>query len=302
MSERNAGLRLQDIYEEVVAEDAKSGAPSGEADIFPTNFSEASEPEQLSVESNESTGLFSGFAEDHGEQPRHAEDSDVVEVDGQLMTVSELRQAGLRQADYTKKTQEIAELRKEAEQALTLFNALKNDPMNTVQTLWDGLRTGKPLGSGITNSPRGLPAEESPDIEALVEAKIQERLASDPRLQELERERAMGEIDRIFGQIEHDYDVQLSDSDREFILRKAVETDTMDLEMVFTYWKAKADRESRVRANAAANSTSVGYGAEPSIGVRPTPPSTRKYASFREAINESLAEDGMTLSEVVSNL
>jgi hypothetical protein len=59
----------------------------------------------------------------------------VVDLNGELVPVSELKGGGLRQADYTRKTQELAEMRREAEQALTLQRSMQVNPEGTLQWL-----------------------------------------------------------------------------------------------------------------------------------------------------------------------
>lgn len=52
---------------------------------------------------------------DKGSETRQDSDSQVFEIDGQELTLDELKNGYLRQSDYTKKTQELAEKRKELE-------------------------------------------------------------------------------------------------------------------------------------------------------------------------------------------
>lgn len=56
-----------------------------------------------------------------------------VEIDGQKVPLDELKNGYLRQSDYTKKTQEIARQRKEAEEALAFYNELKKNPQAVEQ-------------------------------------------------------------------------------------------------------------------------------------------------------------------------
>lgn len=54
-----------------------------------------------------------------------------IEIDGEVYTpeqLKEFRQGYLRQSDYTRKTQEIAQMRKEANDAIELYNYLKDNP------------------------------------------------------------------------------------------------------------------------------------------------------------------------------
>lgn len=69
----------------------------------------------------------------------------VVDLNGELVPVSELKGGGLRQQDYTRKTQEVAELRREAERAITLERALQANPTGTLQYLAEqyGLTVGQ---------------------------------------------------------------------------------------------------------------------------------------------------------------
>lgn len=53
------------------------------------------------------------------------------EIDGEKYSIDDIREwkkSGLRQSDYTKKTQEVAKMRKEAEEALEVYNYLMSKP------------------------------------------------------------------------------------------------------------------------------------------------------------------------------
>lgn len=51
-----------------------------------------------------------------------------IEIDGQKVSLDELKNGYMRQSDYTKKTQEASKKAREAEQALQLFKQLENNP------------------------------------------------------------------------------------------------------------------------------------------------------------------------------
>jgi len=51
-----------------------------------------------------------------------------VEIDGQKLTLDELKNGYLRQSDYTRKTQELSRKVKEAEQAIQVLNQIKQNP------------------------------------------------------------------------------------------------------------------------------------------------------------------------------
>jgi hypothetical protein len=80
-----------------------------------------------------------------------------VTVDGEEQTVplSELRGGYQRQADYTRKTQEVAAQRQEAQAALALMAAYRQDPEGTLAVLAQeaGFDFGRPQPDGQELSP-----------------------------------------------------------------------------------------------------------------------------------------------------
>ena len=69
----------------------------------------------------------------------------LFEVDGTPITLDEARNGYLRQSDYTKKTQELAEMRSRLAEAEAISAALQRDPYGTIEALKDAF--------GIPNSP-----------------------------------------------------------------------------------------------------------------------------------------------------
>jgi hypothetical protein len=61
-------------------------------------------------------------------QPVESVVPDVIEIDGQQVSIEELKKGYLRQSDYTRKTQEVSEQRKQNQQALELFGKFKDSP------------------------------------------------------------------------------------------------------------------------------------------------------------------------------
>lgn len=76
-----------------------------------------------------------------------------VEVDGKEVTIDELKNGYLRQSDYTKKTQEVAHQRKETEEAIKLYEHLKNNPEITQQL------------QQVTSVPRSIDPTQSKVVE-----------------------------------------------------------------------------------------------------------------------------------------
>lgn len=75
-----------------------------------------------------------------------------VTVDGatEMVTLRELRDRGMRQADYTRKTQEIAEIRKTAEWANAVQSAFERDPQATLMALAQAYGVYDP-GQGVAS-------------------------------------------------------------------------------------------------------------------------------------------------------
>ena len=83
-------------------------------------------------------------------------DSYTVKIDGREERVSldELQNGYQRQADYTRKTQELASERKRLEQAEAIVSSLESDPESTLKALSDAFgisaapeHSGDPMGS-----------------------------------------------------------------------------------------------------------------------------------------------------------
>jgi hypothetical protein len=66
----------------------------------------------------------------------------LFEVEGSRITLDEARNGYLRQSDYTKKTQELAEMRQRLADAEAITEALRSDPANTLKALGDAFGVG----------------------------------------------------------------------------------------------------------------------------------------------------------------
>lgn len=298
MSKNAAGLDFQAAWDEAVEED---GVPAPDSDS-PGNESPTPTPpaevEQPAVESDDEGSLFAELVEEkpEDEQPKDL-DSLTVDVGGEQVSVAELRAGYMRQADYTRKTQELSEERKDSEVAVNLYRALQKNPTATIQKLWDSHRQGTPIAPETEEVSGGM------DIDALVEQKLSERLENDPRLKAIEEQRAVDRVNAIFDQLEEVYGTDISDEDRNFVLQKAYEAGTADISMVFGALMQQRQMLEKQRDNAVANSTGTGYGGEQGLGKRPA--EKKSYGSFRDAMSDTFAEEGISsdaLESVVSNL
>jgi len=74
-----------------------------------------------------------------------------VEIDGKEVTIEELKNGYLRQADYTRKTQQLANQRRELEDAVKLYEHLKSNPeiLQQLQQVIDVPRTLDPTQAKV---------------------------------------------------------------------------------------------------------------------------------------------------------
>ena len=132
---------------------------------------------------------------------------DTVEIGGERYTLDEIkefRQGYLRQSDYTKKTQELAKQRGELDDAVKLYEYLRENPylLNNLQ--------GEHVDSEIRNTAMHL----TPEMQ---------------RLQELEMRFVESELDREISALKEQY----PDFDEIRVLKEADQRGITDLEFVY---------------------------------------------------------------------
>lgn len=302
MSKRNtAEFSVQDAWQQAVAEEAGTSmlADSSGVDAPPVPNAGPSDNEQAAVESKPSrSGLFADLEVEGnmgGSTPPDNGGLHPVKVRGETVMVSydELVAGYSRTEDYTRDKQALKAEKDEFNDALTLWRSLQEDYDQTVAALWQGRGKG-----GVPKTPAGSVAAGSvEDIDAIVQRKLEERLASDPRIVELEREREFRAINARFDELEVAYEVELTDDDRIMVFNHALEAGHMDFEAslaVLLQRKAQADKRKQ---NAAANSTVGGYGGNAVSAAAPKP-SERRFSSWSEAMADTLAEENLSMSQL----
>lgn len=176
---------------------------------------------------------------------------------------AELEGDRLRQADYTRKTQALAEQRKsfkdESTQALNLFNQLQQDPAATIAFLAEqmGLVEKGALGQDVTRvRSTWEPPLTGEALETEIESRVEARLAEHPTVVEAQQQTLVNKVNQDFADIEQKYGVTLSDQARFRMLGAAQEAGTSNLELVFQAMQAQASakRQAAERAKAAATS------------------------------------------------
>jgi len=131
-------------------------------------------------------------------------DTYAVKIDGeeQQVTLDELQNGYQRQADYTRKTQEIADERQRLSQAEAIVAALEGDPTGTIQALARSFDVPMDTGSKTSESSDGWDVEDDDpqtkriaELEGRLEA--QERNARQQAIQKevIELQDRYGEFD-----------------------------------------------------------------------------------------------------------
>jgi len=147
----------------------------------------------------------------------------------QTVTVNELSDGYLRQADYTRKTQALAEQRKYTERAEDFFKAFSDDPAGFSRSL--AVQAGL-IGEG--DSPvREVPSAKIPtveEIDAQVEELVKSRIEDDPRVKSAAMRDAENQIDDEFDRLETVFEIPLPPELRRDLVNEAYRTGASDLE------------------------------------------------------------------------
>lgn len=145
------------------------------------------------------------------------------------VSVREMRDSYLRQSDYTKKTQALAEQRKRLERAEDFFNAFSEDPAGFSFSL--AVQAG--IVSEGTEKPKDIPSAKIPsadEIDAQVEELVKQRIEEDPRVKTAEMRDAEAQLNVEFDRLQRQYQIPLSPELRQDLVGEAYRTGSSDLE------------------------------------------------------------------------
>jgi len=161
-----------------------------------------------------------------------------VKVDGTDIDVpfGEAIQGYQRQADYTRKTQELAAQREQLGYAQTLQQALETNPQETIDLLTRhyGVATANQMVADAQNEP------QVPEFDDPLEKRIWE---TEQRIQQYEQERANQQLQSEISRLQSTYE----DFNAQEVVRQALQSGTTDLEG--TYKQIAFDRLiNKVRA------------------------------------------------------
>lgn len=198
----------------------------------------------------------------------------VVKVDGeeQQVTLEELQNGYQRQADYTRKTQEIAVERERLQQAEAIVSALENDPSGTLQTL------ARSFNVDTFDQPQTN--EDGYELDA-----------TEKKLVELESKLAKQEQAQRVQQVEREVDTlqeKYGEFDRKELLNHALKHGIPNLEAAYTHMrfnevKSTADKLTQEQeiTNKKREAAVVAPGGSTQSGTTPEP--TPQVTSLREA-------------------
>lgn len=273
MTVREAFMQAKEeagLADAAVAEDAQPASDAdslgvGEQAATPSSEQPAADEGGFSEEGNELADLLANTFEDTqsgseetGGGPAPGSDEfwnlelEVQTVSGpQTLSIREITDGYLRQADYTQKTQALAEERKRLETAENFLTEFESNPAEFIRSL--AVQAGF-IDAGdrpITETPIAkipTPAE----IEEEVQRRVEERLKSDPDVQSAQKSAQLDRINRQFDSLEKQYEMPLSKELRLRIMERAVADGTSDfggtLAKMIVEAQRKREREAQVSA------------------------------------------------------
>ena len=204
-----------------------------------------------------------------------------LQVDGEevVVPIKEALAGYQRQADYTRKTQELSEQRKQVQFAASLAESLQSDPVGTLQALQ------KHYGVNAPSQDQQVEEEWLDPAEKHLRS-LEQRIAA------FEQQKAMDELTRTIDSLQSKYG---DDFNADEVVAKALATGSTDLEAVFkqitfdkVYSKASdaqkklMDEQARVEAKRSAAVVSGGSANKTSVAPKPAKP-TSVFEAFEQA-------------------
>ena len=155
-----------------------------------------------------------------------------VDVNGAMVTFGEMRNGYLRQDDYTKKTQQVAEQRRKLEEAERFYESFTADPAEFARAVaveygWlDKRATAPTVNVDIPKAPT------DDELDARLQEMLDERVSSDPRVLEAQRVEALNVIDQEFDRIGEELKVTIPRELRQSLLAEADARQVYDFDLL----------------------------------------------------------------------
>jgi hypothetical protein len=205
-----------------------------------------------------------------------------LQVDGEdvVVPVKEALAGYQRQADYTRKTQELSEQRKQVQYASALQEALQSDPAATLQLL---------------NQQYGVATQ--PQEDEWMDPAEQQLRQLEQRIAAFEQSKAMDELTRTIDTLQSKYG---EDFDTDEVVAKALATGSTDLEAIFkqitfdkVYSKASeatkklSEEQARVQSKRSAAIVSGGTAAKSPVTTQTAQPKSvfEAFENAKKALN-----------------
>jgi hypothetical protein len=196
----------------------------------------------------------------------------------QTVTVAELQDGFLRQADYTRKTQSLAEQRKALEKAQDFMTAFQEDPAGFSRSLAVQAGLIREGDEPVKDIPSAhIPTQE--EIDTKVDELAAERIAADPTVQSAQLREAQAQLNTEFDRLQTQFQIPLSPEVRKSLTDEAVRTKNPDIEGLLAKRLVMA-QQSRAGATAAATTSRPGV---PPASATEEVDTSKPPASMREA-------------------
>lgn len=208
---------------------------------------------------------------------------DITTPEGvESVTLADLKQGYLRQADYTRKTQELSAQRALLQEAVDFHKAFLDDPQGAALYLAQRAK----IVDGNATAPEGVRIYTEQDVQKMVDERLQKALAEDPRIQEAETATAIQRVNAAFSEIEQEYSVKLTENHKKSILMEARQRGVNDLSLVFAGMLEKARRQRAQTARVNGASPSQPKAGTPAAPANTTPSVQSMADAFEAALNE----------------
>jgi hypothetical protein len=162
----------------------------------------------------------------------------------QRIPLGQLRDGFMRQADYTRKTQEISLLRKKLGDAAEFLDQYQRDPAGFARAIAVEQGLVYP-GDEPVAEVRGVKAPTPDEIQAQVERLAQERVQSDPVVQQAMTAQAVNVINAEFNRLEGVHHIQLPAELRESIVKESIERNVPDFDLLLRARLASVQDQQR---------------------------------------------------------
>ena len=148
------------------------------------------------------------------------------------LSLQDLKDGYLRTADYTRKTQAVAAQRKDAEKAISFYEAFSENPKDVVRELAAkaGLIAEDQAPAATIDIAPFLTAEE---MQAEIDKRVGEAVSAHPDVLTAQQATAEQVINTAFAELETSREVKLGKNTRTTILKFAQDNDLTDLSIAF---------------------------------------------------------------------